>query len=101
MLIRVSLLALFVLAAPLRGATYRFESLDGLELHNLEAELVTYRGSRAVRLIEVKPDAGPSIAVISSSDFNDGEIEAEIVGVPGAAANETARGFVGIAFRVQ
>ena len=41
------------------------------------------------------------LAVIEASDFGDGVIEAEIAGAPRADAGEGARGFVGIAFRVQ
>ena len=41
------------------------------------------------------------LAVIEGSDFSSGVIEAEIAGAPGPNAGEGARGFVGIAFRVQ
>ena len=41
------------------------------------------------------------LAVIEGSDFSNGVIEAEIAGAPGPNAGEGARGFVGIAFRVQ
>ena len=41
------------------------------------------------------------MAVIQGIEFSNGVIEAEIAGAPGAAAGEGARGFVGIAFRVQ
>jgi hypothetical protein len=34
--------------------TYQLASLADLELLNVKAELVTYRGRRAVRLIEAK-----------------------------------------------
>jgi hypothetical protein len=40
------------------------------------------------------------VAVIEGQDFDNGTIEAEIAGAPGAGAPEAARGFVGIAFRV-
>ena len=41
------------------------------------------------------------LAVIEASDFGDGVIEVEIAGAPRADAGEGARGFVGIAFRLQ
>jgi len=50
------------------------------------------------------PSAGAVVdylAVITGTSFQDGTIEAEIAGAPQAGAAEGARGFVGIAFRVQ
>jgi hypothetical protein len=41
------------------------------------------------------------LAVIDGTDFSSGVIEAEIAGAPAPGAAEGARGFVGIAFRVQ
>jgi hypothetical protein len=43
---------------------------------------------------------GEQMAIVESSSFGDGVIEAEIAGVPRPGAGEGARGFVGIAFRV-
>jgi hypothetical protein len=40
------------------------------------------------------------MAIIEGSDFEDGEIEAEVVGLPKPGASEGARGFVGLAFRI-
>jgi hypothetical protein len=42
-----------------------------------------------------------AMAVIQGVEFSSGVIEAEISGEPGPGAGEGARGFVGIAFRVQ
>lgn len=41
------------------------------------------------------------LAVIEGTDFSSGVIEAEIAGMPAPGAGEGARGFVGIAFRLQ
>ena len=41
------------------------------------------------------------LAVIQDLEFSSGVIEAEIAGEPGPGAAEGARGFVGIAFRMQ
>lgn len=83
--------------------TFRLDSISGLELHNVRAEVVTYRGKRCVKLIEDAPETtgAGTIAIISDSDFRDGVIEAEIAGTPHGDALEFSRGFVGIAFRVQ
>lgn len=44
---------------------------------------------------------GEQLAIIEASRFGDGVIEAEIAGAPRPGAGEGARGFVGIAFRLQ
>jgi hypothetical protein len=78
------------------------QTLDSLDLHNVKGEAVSYKGRRAVHLIELQqgsPDE--TLAIVKGSDFGDGVIEVEIAGVPAAGAGEGARGFVGIAFRVQ
>jgi hypothetical protein len=47
-----------------------------------------------------QPASGETIAIVKGSDFSDGSIEAEVVGLPRAGAQAGVRGFVGIAFRV-
>jgi hypothetical protein len=82
--------------------TFSLDSLSDLELINLHGELVTYRGRRALRLLEQDMlSDGESIAILPGSDFKDGVIETEIAGSPRPDAPMDMRGFVGIAFRVQ
>ncbi|MGH9869775.1 MAG: hypothetical protein ACREAA_16640 [Candidatus Polarisedimenticolia bacterium] len=76
-------------------------SLAGLELHHVQSELVTHQGRPALRLIQVEPPGGETMAVLAGSDFGDGEILTELAGAPRQGAPEGARGFVGIAFHVQ
>lgn len=85
---------------------FRLDSLKGLEIINIKAEVAEYRGRRAVRLLkrddqgaEVKP-TDESLAILSGTDFKDGTIEAELAGIPAVGAPADARGFIGIAFRV-
>ena len=77
-------------------------ALDQLELHNVKAEAANYNGKRAVR-VDALPDAanGASYAILKGSRFHNGTIEVELAGKPGANAGPGARGFIGIAFRVQ
>jgi hypothetical protein len=76
--------------------------LDDLELKNVGAEIVTHRGKRAVRLVESNPGtSAETMAILTGSDFGDGVIDAEIAAHPREGAAEGARGFAGIAFRVQ
>jgi hypothetical protein len=83
-----------------QSLVFPLTSLAELELLSVEAELVIYRDRQAVRLVEQEA-ATATIAILSSSDFKDGVIEAEIAGVPRTDAPRDMRGFVGIAFRVQ
>lgn len=64
------------------------------------AEKSTYKGKNAVAL-EIKGQANGdnTLAILKDIDFHNGVIEATISGQPLANAGETARGFVGIAFR--
>ena len=111
------LLALALASPSLTAAqerSYPLESADGLRMHHVKAEAVTHEGKRGVRVTisdEAKrrnaslPAAQQSVietlAVLEGSDFRDGVIEAEIAGAPAPDAPEGARGFVGIAFRLQ
>jgi len=99
-------------AAPARATTsgsYALETSDGLRANNVTVEPATHLGKRAVRVTvsdegRRRMTAGENVeelAVIEGTDFANGVIEAEIAGAPGANAGEGARGFVGIAFRLQ
>jgi hypothetical protein len=71
-----------------------------LELKNAKIETVTWKGSPAIKIIqeEVPMDA---YAVVQGATFHNGTIEVDVAGLPGARANETARGFIGVSFRIQ
>jgi len=70
-----------------------------LDTRNLDAAVVTYLGKEATRV--TGREGGGGLAVIKGSSFKDGAIEVELAGKPSAGAFAGARGFVGIAFRVQ
>jgi len=76
--------------------------LDRLDLHGVTTQAVTYNGKPAVR-VDALPDTanGASYAVLKGSRFHNGTIEVELAGKPGANAGPGARGFIGMAFRVQ
>jgi hypothetical protein len=91
---------------------YPLESLEGLRLVNAKAEPATLEGKKGLRVIETQEAQSPqssgaqrvtgeSLVVVEGVEFGDGVIEAEIAGVPAPGAPETARGFVGIVFRLQ
>ena len=90
-----------------RSGHYGLETTDGLRPHNVTVEPATHEGKRGVRVAisdearQLPVDQLEEFVVIEGTDFTNGVIEAEIAGAPGAAAGEGARGFVGIAFRLQ
>ena len=83
---------------------WTFQSLDGLKLVNGKADITTYRDRRAVHLTP-SPDhqtaADNVSAILSGSDFTNGTIDADVAGAPRASVPGDARGFIGMAFRVQ
>ena len=80
--------------------TFQLNSLSVLELQHVEAELVSYQGRRAVRLVE-QEESISTIAILAGSSFRNGVIETEIAGALRKDAPQDMRGFVGLAFRVQ
>jgi hypothetical protein len=75
-------------------------NLRDLELHNVSAAPALYEGRQALCMIEERMGEG-GIAVLPASNFRDGVIEAQVVGICRPDAPPDMRGFVGIAFRVQ
>ncbi len=103
---------------PVKALALPLDSLDALEVKSIredgvdpvrtKADLATYRGRRAVRIVNDDgltatgtPAGAQAIAIVKTSDFKDGTIEADVVGLPRQGAPPTTRGFVGIAFHVQ
>lgn len=93
--------ALLVLRTEARQSQvrqYSLESAAGLRLRNLTAQPATLQGKKG---LQITSSGVEEVAAIDGLEFDNGLIEAELAGTPGAGAGEGARGFVGIAFRVQ
>src|SRR5882762_2602006 len=97
-------------AASAQAKRYPLESVERLRLHNVTVEgavLHSKRGLRAtiseetLRRIERTQQYAQGLVWIEGLDFSNGVIEAEIAGALAPGAGGEARGFVGIAFRVQ
>jgi hypothetical protein len=101
-------------AADAQARSYPLESAAGLRPHNVQVTPVTHEGKKGVRVTiseeaarrvqQMTPEQQAQfepLVVIEGSDFSSGVIEAEIAGTPAPGAGEGARGFVGIAFRLQ
>jgi 3-keto-disaccharide hydrolase len=78
------------------------QTVDRLDGKNVSIAQTNYKGKSAVQLI-VSPDApnAASYAIIKDVSFRDGTIEVDLAGQPAAGAASGARGFIGIAFRLQ
>ena len=98
--------------AASQAKRYALTTTEGLKLHNATADAVTFKGKRGVR-VTIAPDAArrpeyangqvePEVqAWIEGLQFSNGVIEGEIAGSLADGAGTGARGFVGIAFRLQ
>lgn len=92
---RVAVLAL--LAVPLAA-----QSGDQLVAKNASIAQTSFKGRSAVQIVATPAAAnGSSYAVVKNVSFRDGTIEVDLAGQPGAGAFSGARGFIGIAFRLQ
>jgi hypothetical protein len=101
---------LFPAAAAAQAKRYPLESAEGLRFHNVAAEPAVLQGKKGLRAtiseetlrrIEGTERYAQGLIWIEDLDFSNGVIEAEIAGALAPGAGGEARGFVGIAFRVQ
>lgn len=78
------------------------QSVDRLVGKNVSIAQTNYQGRSAIQVV-AKPEAAnaTSYALVKDVSFRDGVIEVELAGQPVAGAFAGARGFIGIAFRVQ
>ena len=86
-----------LLAVPLAA-----QSVDRLEANNVAIAQTNFKGRTAIQVI-AKPGAAnaTSYAVVKDVLFREGAIEVNLAGQPAAGADAGARGFIGIAFRLQ
>jgi hypothetical protein len=89
-------------AALTIGPLTSAQNLDQLTPHRVKLEAVDYLGKPAVKIVEDgQVPNGEAYAIVNGAMFHNGEIEAELAGRPAGGAASGARGFIGIAFRVQ
>jgi hypothetical protein len=78
------------------------QSLDRLTPHQVKLESVDYNGKKAIKVVEEgQVPNGEAYAIVKGATFHNGEIEVELAGRATAGAAAAARGFIGIAFRLQ
>jgi len=96
------------LCLPVRPAqSLRLDVPKAEWLHNVKAERATHKGKAALRVTDTdarKQGGGElddRLVILPETNFQDGEITLELAGEVAPNAPEGARGFVGMAFRVQ
>jgi hypothetical protein len=102
--ITVLLLFACALARDAKEVRYRLDNTKDLTAVGGKVESVTYKGRGAVHLAPAagaENGDGDMMAILAGPDFKDGTIEIEVAGAPRAGAPDDARGFIGVAFRVQ
>jgi hypothetical protein len=80
-----------------------FGNITDIQVHNVQAVSVRHDGIDGVLVTEPpgqSNDGEDKLAVIPDARLHNGVIEVDIAGRPSEGAQEQARGFVGIAFRV-
>jgi hypothetical protein len=88
---------MMLLAVPLTA-----QSVDRLDGKNVFIRQIDFKGRNAIQVVAT-PDAAnaSSYAVVKDVSFRDGTIEVDLAGQPALGAGAGARGFIGIAFRLQ
>jgi hypothetical protein len=78
------------------------QSAGQLDGKNVSIAQTSFKGRSAIQVIAA-PDAlnAASYAVVKGASFLNGSIEVDLAGQPAAGAGGGARGFIGIAFRLQ
>jgi hypothetical protein len=96
---------MFVTRLPLvalLAASLLAQTADRLAGKNVSLSQTNFKGRSAVQAIATPEAANAtSYAVIKDATFRDGTIEVDLAGQPAAGASGAARGFIGIAFRIQ
>jgi len=78
------------------------QTVSQLIPHKVKLESVDYQGKRAVKITEDgEVPNGEAYAVVKDAVFHNGAIAVELAGRPAGSAGGAARGFIGIAFRLQ
>ena len=84
-----------------RTAEIPLTDLSHLQLKNARAEITDYRGMQALKLTEKEGSPGEAFAIVNNATFHNGAIDLEVSGAPSKTAGDQARGFIGVAFRMQ
>jgi hypothetical protein len=99
------LLAVSALPAPAqeRTVTMPLDNATLVQPHNVTVKAARYRDSNVLEIRQIGEARGfdlDTFAFVPELDFHDGTIELDVAGTPLANAPPGARGFIGVAFRI-
>jgi len=102
------LLVSLVLTSGSKAQSVPLDSIQGLQPRNVEIKPMVYQGRKSIQVMPtaqsdssaVPGSGGGGIVILPRLAFHNGTIELDVVGKPRAGAPGDARGFVGLAFRV-
>ena len=78
------------------------QTVNQVTPHQVKLEQVEYKGKRAIKIVEDGDvPNGEAYAIVKGATFHNGEITVELAGNPAGGSFAGARGFIGIAFRMQ
>jgi hypothetical protein len=96
----VQFFCVFALSAGAQQVS--LSDISQLTLRNAKAEVTTYRGSPALKLVPSSEKTnGGLLAIFNGIRFRNGAIDVDVSGTPAKGADESARGFIGVVFREQ
>ena len=106
--VETAIIAILSVSAPAAFAegttvTLPLNSASQVRPRNVTVEAVRYGGSDALEVRLTDPYRGPdkdTFAFVPGLDFHDGTIEVDVAGSLLPSALSGARGFIGIAFRI-
>lgn len=80
----------------------RLDNVQGLTPFGVALKPQTYSAKRAVQVVDTAQGITSATKLASINDllFRNGTIELEVAGKPRSGASGTARGFIGVAFRI-
>lgn len=91
-----------VLSPLLCGQAIPLDKPDARKDRNVHSQMATYQGREALKVTDQATDNEVErLVLLPGTDMQDGIIEVDLAGEPAPGAGSGARGFVGIAFRVQ
>ena len=97
-MLRFSILVCTFCSLPILAEEIPLADLSRLDLLGAHAEVTAYRGLEALKITEA--GHGEALAVVKGVAFHDGSIDLDVSGAPSKTADSSARGFIGVAFRV-
>jgi hypothetical protein len=93
--------AALMASTPMRAGEISLSDLSRFNFMNAQVESTNYRGRAALKMTEKEAGPGNAYAIVKDLSFHDGVIDLEVSGAPSKAADPTARGFIGVLFRMQ